>query len=58
MRSYLKKVDAFGMPVTLTHQGNDDYRTTTGSLMTLVLLEVVLSYFGMKLIDLLTQSGD
>jgi hypothetical protein len=46
---YLKSVDQFGTPITLTYRGEFKYQTIFGAFASLVCFVVLLSYAGTRL---------
>ena len=42
--TYLKSVDQFGTPITLTYRGNFKYQTKCGAISSLLCFVVLLSY--------------
>ena len=55
INKYFKRLDIFGLPVTLVHEGDRFYRTEVGSVFTLILLVAVLTFFSMKIQTLVKQ---
>jgi len=41
--SFMKKVDIFGIPVSLTHKGNENFHTSFGTAMTYLFLIIILA---------------
>ena len=55
IKYYFRKLDIFGTPVTLVHEGDRFYRTEVGSVFTLILVVTILTFFGIKIQTLVKQ---
>ena len=53
----IKKVDMFGMPVRLTYQGEDSFKTYTGGCLTLVFIIFATVFLSFSIQDLLDHQG-
>ena len=47
----------FGLPVRLTHEGTLSYKTTIGSMFTVLLAITILAYSGLKLASFIKQDS-
>lgn len=53
MNRWLRNLDVYGKPVTMTYRGKDKFKTTFGGVVSLILLLFIVSVFLYKLRDLI-----
>jgi len=52
---FLKKLDTYGVPVTLTYQKNPEIRSSLGGLMTILSRLLILTYLGLQFKDVVRR---
>ena len=56
-KKWFKKLDIFGLPVTLVHEGNTTYKTEVGSFFTTMMVICLLTFVSFKLQTLVNQDS-
>ena len=57
LKKWVKEMDMYGKPVTMTYRGKETFKTTFGGIVSLILVVFLLSVFGFKLQDMFQHNN-
>ena len=55
VKKWIRKLDMYGRPVTMTYKGKDKFRSILGGFTSMLILACILSFFLYKLRDLILR---
>ena len=53
---FLKNLDIYAKPITMTYKGNEKFRSKLGGLISLIILLVIVFIFSYKMRDMVNRS--